>query len=86
MELARKKSIRRGGRQHMTKQYVVGPTDGLGDMYITLLLRRYPKVVVLDELNDSTALVEMSEMEHKRLSREHPELLIEPNLLYKLVG
>jgi hypothetical protein len=86
MELARKKSAKKSGGHHILRQYVMGPTAGRGNVYITSILRQYPKVIVLDKLDDSTALVEMSDIEHERISREHPELLIEPNLLYKLVG
>jgi hypothetical protein len=86
MELARKKSAKKNGGHHILRQYVVEPKAGRSNIYLASILRQYPKVIVLDKLDDSSALVEMSDVEYEQISSEHPELLIEPNLLYKLVG
>ena len=68
-----------------TKRYVVTPS-GSRRVKIGELLRHYPRVILLDALDDSTALVEMSERDRVRLSRRHPELAIEPNIPYRKVG
>lgn len=48
------------------------------------VLAEYPQSVILEELDPSTVLVEMPRDVSQRLAREHPTLLIEPNLRYKL--
>jgi len=66
----------------MPKRYVVTPTNARSNMHVASLLRVYPNVKVLDELDQATALVEMTEKDCKRVSRQHPELTIETNALY----
>jgi hypothetical protein len=65
------------------EQYVVirgtDPTPS-----VRSVLADYPQSVILDELDPSTLLVEMPRDVSQRLAREHPTLLIEPNLRYKL--
>lgn len=68
----------------MTKRYVVSPSVSGSNMHVASVLSVYPTVKVLDELDDATALVEMSDKDRNRLSRQHPELLIEPNALYTM--
>jgi hypothetical protein len=66
----------------MTKRYVVTTSMAGSDMHVASLLRVYPNVRVLDELDKATALVEMTEKDCKRVSRQHPELTIETNAPY----
>lgn len=65
-------------------QYVVTPKTKKNNVLVAELLACYPKASIIDELDNSTALVEMSADVCEQISRNHPELLIEPNLLYKL--
>jgi hypothetical protein len=74
------------GTRCATKRYVVTPIRSGDHMQIGELLRHYPKVVLLDSLDESTALVEMTEGDRVRLTRQHPELAIEPNLTYHKLG
>lgn len=71
------------GGQRTTKRYVVTPSINGRVIHLAQVLRAYPKVVLLDKVDDSTALVEMSDRDLDRLSRQHPELAIEPNLPYQ---
>lgn len=73
------------GARSATQRYVVTPS-GSRRVKVGELLRHYPRVILLDALDDSTALVEMSERDRIRLSRRHPELAIEPNIPYRKVG
>jgi len=66
----------------MTKRYIVTPSSAGSDMHVASLLRVYPTVKVLSELDKATALVEMTERDCKIVSRKHPELTIEKNALY----
>lgn len=43
-------------------------------------------VRVVGALDDSTALVEMSDDARVRVEREHPQLVVEPNLYYGLLA
>lgn len=51
---------------------------------LALLLQKYPGVIVLDELDDLTALVQMPEDVHRAIALDLPHLVMEPNLDYKL--
>jgi hypothetical protein len=73
-------------RRQTGKKYVVSPAARQRNLRVSALLRRRRGVKVLDELDDSTALVVMSDRAHNRLSQEHPELIIEPDLIYTLQG
>jgi hypothetical protein len=83
LRTARKRLHKRLTGPRTTKRYVITPTVGGSKMHISSLLRQYPRVVIVDEFGD-TALVEMSERERLRLIQHHPELVIEPNLVYKM--
>lgn len=80
----------RGARKRLTggsariaiKQYVVTPAARGARMHVGEVLRQYPKVILLD-IDDRAALVQMSDRDRNRLSRQHPELAIEPNILYR---
>lgn len=65
------------------KQYVVTPTSRGVRMHFGEVLRQFPKVVLLDTIDDRAVLVQMSDRDRNRLSRRHPELAIEPNSLYR---
>lgn len=52
---------------------------------ITDILRDYPALDILDSLDAATVLVQMTETERQTLARNHPELAIEPNILYQLL-
>ena len=67
-----------------TKLYVVSPSGagrGAG-MRVGEVLRHYPRVVLLDTLDETTALVEMSDSDRMLITRQHPEWAIEPNIRY----
>jgi hypothetical protein len=64
------------------KEYVVTPARGV-QMHFGEVLRQYPKVILLETIGDRAALVQMSNRDRNRLSRQHPELAIEPNTLYR---
>jgi len=66
-----------------TKRYVVTPAMSGSRMQLGQVLSKYPKVILLDRLDDSAALVEMSDRDRTRLARQHPELVIEPNIAYR---
>ena len=53
------------------------------NLRVCVVLRQHG-VTILDELDASTALVKMSDTEHHRLSQQHPELTIEPNVMFTL--
>jgi len=65
-------------------QYVVTQATKGSNVSVAELLAHYPKAIILDELDNSTVLVEMSADMCEQISRNRPDLLIEPNLLYKL--
>ena len=65
-------------------QYVITQRAG-GVTAVSTLLRKDPEVVILDEIDYSTALAEMSEETHQRIQREFPNLVIEPNNAYTLL-
>lgn len=66
-----------------TKLYVVSPSDtARGRMRVGEVLRNYPRVVLLDTLDETTALVEMSDSDRLLISQQHPEWAIEPNIRY----
>jgi len=65
-----------------TRQYVVTLTARGARMHFGQVFRQYPKVILLDTIDDRAALVQMSDRDRNRLSRQHPELAIEPNILY----
>lgn len=71
------------GGDGTTKRYVVTRNSNGRVVHLGKVLRAYPKVILLDKLDDSTALVEMSDRDLMRLSRQHPELAIEPNIPYR---
>ena len=83
LRAARKRLANSFGVRPTTQLYVVTPSNVGGRMHIGELLRHYPRVILLDALDESTALVEMSERDRARLSRQHPELAIEPNITYR---
>jgi hypothetical protein len=82
LRAARKIRAHSLGNRSATKCYVVTPTRSGGRMHIGELLRHYPRVTLLDSLDESTALVEMTERDRVELTQQHPELAIEPNLTY----
>ena len=66
-----------------TKLYVVSPSGGRGaGMRVGEVLRHYPRVVLLDTLDETTALVEMSDSDRMLITRQHPEWAVEPNIRY----
>lgn len=65
-----------------TKLYVVTPSSSGRGMHVGEVLRHYPRVVLLDTLDDTTALVQMSDSDRLLISRQHPEWAIEPNISY----
>jgi Ethanolamine utilization protein EutJ (predicted chaperonin) len=73
-------------RRQARKKYVVSPSARQRNLRVSALLRRRRGITVLDELDDSTALVVMSDRALDQLSQEHPELVIEPDLIYTLQG
>lgn len=84
LKLLRTKLSRQMGKRQKRKKYVVSPPTRQRNLRVSALLKSRPGVIVLDELDDSTALVAMSDKAHHRLSKEHPELVIEPDLIYTL--
>jgi hypothetical protein len=72
------------GKRHKRKEYLVTPSARRRKLRVSLVLRQHPGVTILDELDESTALVTMSDRAHHRLAQEHPELTIEPNIMYTL--
>jgi hypothetical protein len=64
------------------KQYVVTLTARGARIHFGEVFRQYPKVILLDTIDGRAVLVQMSERDRNRLSRQHPELAIEPNILY----
>jgi hypothetical protein len=73
-------------KRYTRKKYVVSPSARQRNLSVSALLRRCPGVKVLDELDDSTTLVAMSDRAHHQLLREHPELVIELDLMYTMQG
>lgn len=65
------------------KEYVVTPAARGARMHFGEVLRHFPKVIILETIGDRAALVQMSTRDRNRLSRQHPELAIEPNTLYR---
>jgi hypothetical protein len=83
VRVARKRLISGSTARTATKQYVVTPTARGVPVHFGEVLRKYPKVILLDTIGDRAALVQMSDRDRNRLSRQHPELAIEPNSLYR---
>ena len=50
---------------------------------ICALLKDQPEVVILNEQDSFTALVEMSDRAVARIKQLFPKLIVEPNLSYK---
>jgi len=65
-------------------QYVVFATPEKASISLAALLKTYPRIKILQELDKNTALVEMSADTRRLLTREHPEIVVEPNLRYSL--
>jgi len=65
------------------RQYVVTQTAKKDERSVKALLSHYPQVEILDELDRSTMLIQMSPEICRQMAQEHPELIIEPNLLYE---
>ncbi|MCI0488329.1 MAG: hypothetical protein L0229_17200 [Blastocatellia bacterium] len=64
------------------KQYVI---TQMGQGYtLAGVLEDYPGITVLDRLGNSTVLVEMTESTCRKITQDHPEMLIEANLTYEL--
>lgn len=82
VKLLQNKLPKHVSRRQTGKKYVVSPPARQRNLRVSALLRKCPGVTVLDELDDSTALVVMSDRAHDQLSQEHPELVIEPDLIY----
>lgn len=77
-----KKQIESAGSSY--KQYVVSQTTRQKKTSVASLLAGYSEITVVNEFNDSTALVAMPEYMYDQLVQEHPSLIIEPNILYKV--
>lgn len=63
-------------------QYVVTQSRNSG-VRVDDVLRRYKGVEVLAVHDHSTVLVQMPVNVQETVAREHPELVIEPNIVYK---
>jgi hypothetical protein len=63
---------------------VIGRGQKSPHISVRALLENCPDVVILDELDSSTVLAEMSEDVRKKINRKLPQLVIEPNLQYKI--
>jgi hypothetical protein len=46
--------------------------------------KNYPGIRVLQQLDESTALVEMSDDTSHSVIGQHPEIVVEPNIRYAL--
>lgn len=68
--------------EDVMEEYVVSTRRAV-DCSVGTLLSEYGDATVLDELDATTALVEMPRYVARRLEREHPELLVEENVPYK---
>jgi hypothetical protein len=64
-------------------RYIVTRDKKGGMMHVSNVLKGYPSIEIIDCLDESTVLVEMTENERHKISREHPELGIERNELYQ---
>jgi hypothetical protein len=84
LKLFQKRLPRHMSNRQRGKKYVVTPAARQVSLRVSAVLEHCPGITVLDELDDSTALVIMSDRTHHRLSKEHPELVIEPDLIYTL--
>ena len=71
------------GREN--REYVVTRPGKKGGISVGALLSRYPEVKLLEDLDESTSLVQMSASVCKRIRQEHSDLVIEPNLPYSLL-
>lgn len=66
------------------KQYLVTPSARRSNIHVCSVLRQHRGVTILNELDKSTAVVKMSDRQHDQLVRNHPELTIEPNIIFTL--
>jgi len=66
------------------QQYVVFATLKNASFSLPALLKTYPKIKVLQELDKSAALVEMSADTSRAIAGENPDIVVEPNLRYSL--
>jgi hypothetical protein len=66
--------------KEMSQYVIMEPISNSPPLAVTLEV--YPDVVILDELDESNVLVEMSEEARDRIRRELPQLVVEPNLPY----
>jgi hypothetical protein len=71
-------------RDREGQQYVV-TQKGHSQIALRPLLERYPFVQVLGE-RAGMALVEMPEDTCRRVSQDHPELIVEENIEYRKQG
>lgn len=67
-----------------TQEFIITPAENAACEAVSDALRQYPALNVIDSLDAATVLVKMSDDERTNLARKHPELVIEPNLLYEL--
>jgi hypothetical protein len=63
--------------------YVITVTELGGGTSLRAILAAYDGLTVLDALDDTTALVLSTESVVGQVAREHPGLVVEPNLQYK---
>ena len=76
---------KRSRPEHMNvRQYLVVQTEQSRMVSVCTLLKGHPGVAILDQLDDSTALVEMSHETCLQLTRQFPDLAVEPNLRYNV--
>lgn len=77
-------TLTRISRRQPVQQYIVWRRSKRDAFSVSEQLVRYPGVRILED-DPGEALVEMSETVRKRIAREHPELAIEPNVIYELL-
>ena len=71
-------------KKMQTHQYVVFATLRDPSSSLSALLKNHPGIRILQQLDESTALVEMSDETSHVLIGQHPEIVVEPNIRYAL--
>jgi hypothetical protein len=71
--------------KNLRHQYVITKSGRVGPS-VSALLRDYEGVEVLEELDSSTVLAEMSDDALTLVTREIPQLVFEPNIQYRILS
>ena len=71
-------------REVNMNRYIVFLAGGPPEQTFSKVLGSLPDVTIIEELDSSTVLVEMTDRGRKQLERALPDASVEPNIVYRL--